>query len=255
MTAILASLILFTQTTTAQQSMSEQEFKNMLTETLKKNPDLIMDILRSHSSEVLAIAQQGSIEKKKAELLKQWEKDSKKNKKIKLNNRPIKGDPNAPILIAVFSDFTCPYCSKTAQKIEEALLDHPTQIKFVFKHHPLESHQYSELAAKYFVATTLQSEAKAWELYKEMFQNREQLTEKGESFILPLIKKLKLDENRLKKDLQSSQVKKIISEDLEDAKNLNFSGAPYLLVNNLVIAGAPSKEVLDLAISEAIRYK
>ncbi len=237
------------------QSMNEQEFKLMLQRALKENPDLVMNVLREHSAEVLDIAQQGNEEKKKPYLLNKWKEEAKVSKPIKIENRPMKGDPNAPVLIAVFSDFSCPHCAKASRVIEEALVSYPTKVRFIFKHRLVKGYEHSRLAAEYFVAASMQDEYKAWALYKGLYDGREQLIEKGEKFIIPLAQKVGLDTAKLSKDAASAKVKKIIDEDMEEAKSFGFDGAPYVLVNNLVLEGAPSTTTLNLAIDEALKLK
>ena len=77
----------------------------------------------------------------------------------------------------------------------------------------------------------------------------------GEDFLAEQARQVNLDVGQLQKDLNSSQVNKILSEDREEAKRFGFDGTPYIMVNNLVIAGAPSEEVLNLAIDEAYKLK
>lgn len=252
---VFTLLFVFSPLKLSAQSMNEQEFKAMLAKVLRENPDLVMSVLRAHSSEVLSIAQQGGFEKRKTDLLEQWKKDARQNKKINAANRPIKGSANAPVLITAFSDFTCPYCAKAALTIDQALLNNPAKLRFVFKHRPLEAHPNSELASRYFIAASLQSDAKAWELYKKFFNNREKIMGSGEDFLAEQARQVNLDVGQLQKDLNSSQVNKILSEDREEAKRFGFDGTPYIMVNNLVIAGAPSEEVLNLAIDEAYSLK
>lgn len=253
---LFAAALMFAPVKLAQaQSLSEGEFKAMLQRTLKENPDLVMDILKEHSEQVLDIAQQGNEEKKKPYLQNKWKEDAKISKAIKIENRPTKGDPNAPVLIAVFSDFSCPHCAKASRVIEEALVNFPTKVRFVFKHRLVKGYEHSRLATEYFVAASMQNDLKAWALYKGMYDGREQLIEKGEKFLIPLAKSIGLDTAQLAKDAKSAKVKKIIDEDMEEAKKFGFDGAPYVLVNNLVLEGAPSSNILNFAIEEALRLK
>ena len=253
--ALAVVLNLSTVTPALAQSLSEQEFKTMLQRALKDNPDLVMNVLREHSAEVLDIAQQGNEEKKKPYLLNKWKEEAKVSKPIKVENRPTKGDPNAPVLIAVFSDFSCPHCAKASRVIEEALVSYPTKVRFIFKHRLVKGYEHSRLAAEYFVAASMQDEYKAWALYKGLYDGREQLIEKGEKFIVPLAKSVGLDTSKLAQDAASAKVKKIIDEDMEEAKKFGFDGAPYVMVNNLVLEGAPSPTTLNLAIDEALKLK
>ena len=161
----------------------------------------------------------------------------------------------ATIDTALGIECNCSYCAKAALTIDQALLNNPAKLRFVFKHRPLEAHPNSELASRYFIAASLQSDAKAWELYKKFFNNREKIMGSGEDFLAEQARQVNLDVGQLQKDLNSSQVNKILSEDREEAKRFGFDGTPYIMVNNLVIAGAPSEEVLNLAIDEAYKLK
>ena len=233
----------------------ESEFKTMLQKVLRENPDLVMDVLRQNPVEVLDIAQLGNEEKKKPQLLAQWKEDVKKPKVIKLENRPMRGAPNAPVLIVAFSDFSCPHCARASQVIDDALVNYPTKVKFVFKHRPLKSHQYSRIAAQYFIAASMQSDIKAWALYHGLYEGRDELITKGEDFIKPLAQRVGLDMEKLSADLNSEQVTKILEEDMQEATEFGFDGAPYLLLNNLVLAGAPSPNIMEYGIDEAMRLK
>ena len=233
----------------------ELEFKQMLAKVLKENPDLVMDVLRKQPLEVLRIAQQGNEERKKQALKAQWKEDAKKPKIFKIENRPMRGAPNAPVLIAVYSDFSCPHCARASLVIEDFLINNPTKAHFVFKHRPLSSHKYSRIASLYFIAASMQNDIKAWALYKGLYAGREELMEKGEEFIIPLAQKVGLDMDRLKADVNSAQALRILEEDMAEAKEFGFDGAPYILLNNLVLAGAPSPEILAAGVEEAMRYK
>jgi len=233
----------------------ESEFKLMLAKVLKENPDLVMDVLREQPVEVLRIAQAGNEERKKQALKSQWDEDAKKPKIFKIENRPMKGAPNAPVLIAAYSDFCCPHCARASLVIDDFLINNPTKVHFIFKHRPLASHQYSRIAAQYFIAASMQNDIKAWALYKGLYAGREELMEKGEEFIIPLAEQVGLDMDKLKADLNSAQVLRILDEDMAEAKEFGFDGAPYILVNNLVLAGAPSTEILAFAVEEALKHK
>lgn len=233
----------------------ESEFKLMLAKTIKENPHIVMDVLREDPVKVLEIAQQGNEERKKRALRSQWEVDAKEPKKVALENRPMRGSPDAPVRIVVFSDFCCPYCARAAQVVDEFMINNPTKVNFVFKHRPLSSFKYSRIASQYFIAASLQNEPKAWALYKGLYAGREELMEKGEEFIIQLAGEVGLDMDKLKADVNAPQVIQILEEDLKEAKEFGFSGAPYILLNNLVIAGSPSPSILSFGVDEAIRLK
>ena len=51
----------------------------------------------------------------------------------------VRGEPNAPLQIVVFTDFECPFCRESHHTIREALEPFSGQYHLVYKHYPLSS--------------------------------------------------------------------------------------------------------------------
>jgi len=90
---------------------------------------------------------------------------------------PFRGKAEAPVTIVEFSDFQCPYCSRGADLIEQLLTKYPDDVKFVFKHRPLEDiHPWAKPAA---IAASCAAEQKPeafWTLHDAYFENQKDLT-------------------------------------------------------------------------------
>jgi protein-disulfide isomerase len=68
---------------------------------------------------------------------------------VKINsNDAIKGNPNAPITIAEFSDFQCPFCSRVNPTIKKIFETYGNKVRVVFKHNPLPFHKDAPLASE-----------------------------------------------------------------------------------------------------------
>lgn len=230
---------------------SPQINASQIQKILQDNPNLILDILRQNSEAVLDIAQQGSNLRRKHNLEAQWQEDMDKKKDVKLADRPVWGNPKAPVQIVAFSDFSCHYCEQASKTIDAIMKDYGPDVSFVFKHLPLDDKGPGAQASIWFIAIAQQNEPAAWEFYKTMYANRDRLLGEGEPFIKETAQKLNLDMKRLEKDLQSKKVKEIMSQDQEDAQKLGVEGTPYFLVNNLVIRGALPLELFKTAVDMA----
>lgn len=231
---------------------SSGDLENQLRQLLQKNPNLVLDVLRQNSEAVLDIAQQGSNLRRKHNLEAQWQEDMKKSKTVKLDNRPVLGNPDAPVKIIGFSDFTCHFCQQASKTVDSLLKEYGDKVAFVFKHLPLDEKGAGGAASAYFVAIAQQDENKAWDFYRVMYDNRDQLQGEGEAFAKSAAKDLGVDMKRLQKDLQSRKVKDILAQDQEDGQKLGVEGTPYFLVNDLVIRGALPLELFRDAIDMAI---
>ena len=247
----LLCLLLGTATACAA-SHSEDEFARLLRQTLKKHPEIVLDILRDHSENVLDIAQQGSNVRRKKNMENQWREDLKQPKSVITANRPMLGPANAPVTIIAFSDFTCPYCQQAAEVLDRIIQARPQDVKFIFKHMPYGKDNPARLASEYFVAASFQNERAPWLLYKKFFAEPEKLSSEAQNFIAKVAEQAGLDMKKLAADLKNKKLNAIIEEDMADAKKLNVEGTPYFLVNNLTVRGAISYDLFNAAVDMAL---
>lgn len=232
-------------------TVPQADLEAALQQLLQERPDIILEVLRRNSEAVLDIAQQGSNLRRKHNLESQWREDIKKDKNVRLADRPVLGKPDAKVKVVAFSDFTCHFCEMAAKNIDALRNEYGDDIALVFKHLPLDEKGPGGTASSYFIAIALQSEPKAWEFYKAMYGNRERLLAEGEPFVKKTAQSLGVDMKRLQKDLSSKKVKEILSQDQEDGQKLGVEGTPYFLVNNLVVRGAVPLELFRAAIDMA----
>lgn len=230
---------------------SRPELEAAVQKLLQERPDLVLEVLRRNSEAVLDIAQQGSNLRRKHNLEAQWREDMKKEKKVRIEDRPILGKPDAKVKIIAFSDFSCHYCEQASKNVDELRKEFGDDVALVFKHLPLDEKGPGATASAYFVAITMQSEPKAWQFYDAMYANRDKLMAEGDSFIKKTAQDLGLDMKKLQKDLQSRHVKEILAQDQEDAQKLGVEGTPYFLVNNLVVRGAVPLDLFRAAVEMA----
>ncbi len=256
--AIAALMLVFAFAATTYcgaEQISNSAIEAALKKILADNPNIILDVLRQNSEAVLDIAQQGSNLRRKHNLESQWREDMKKDKKVRLKDRPVLGAKDAHVQIVAFSDFTCHFCEQASKNVEALMKDYPNDLALVFKHLPLDEKGPGGLASAYFVAIGMQDQKKAWDFYKTMFANRERLLSEGEPFVKSTAQDLGVDMKKLQKDLQGSKLKAIMAEDQEDAQKLGVEGTPYFLVNNLVIRGALPRELFKAAIDMSLAKK
>lgn len=232
-------------------AVPQAELEAAIQKLLQDRPDIVLEVLRRNSEQVLEIAQEGANLRRRHNLEAQWRDDLKKPKQVRVQGRPVLGNPDAKVKIIAFSDFSCHFCAQASQNIEELRKEFGDDIALVFKHLPLDEKGPGGIASSYFIAIAMQSEPKAWEFYKAMYDNREKLLAEGEPFIKKTAQNLGLDMKKLQKDLRSKRVYEILAEDQEDGQKLGIEGTPYFLVNNLVVRGAIPVELFRSAIEMA----
>lgn len=244
-------IVLFASSLAHAAAIPQDELEAAVRKLLRSQPDIILEVLRNNSEAVLDIAQQGSNLRRKHNLEAQWREDMKKEKKVRLEGRPVLGKADAPVKIIAFSDFTCHFCEQASKNLEALRNEYGDDIALVFKHLPLDEKGPGGLASAYFVAIAQQNEGKAWDFYREMYANRDKLLAEGEPFIKSAVQKLGLDMKKLQRDLKGKRVEEVLREDQEDGQKLGVEGTPYFLVNNLVVRGAVPADIFRSAIDMA----
>jgi protein-disulfide isomerase len=152
---------------------------------------------------------------------------------IEIGGSPTKGPKDATIKIIEFSDFECPYCSQGQKNVEEVLKQFPGKVSLTFKNLPLEFHKNALPAAK--AALAADKQGKFWDFHDELFANQRTL---NDEFYEKTAKKLNLDVDKFKKDMESEEVKKQIESDSADAKKAGAAGTPMFVVNGVKLRGA-----------------
>lgn len=87
------------------------------------------------------------------------------------------GEPHAPITIVEYGDFECPSCRVAAATPYLLLERYPSQVRFIYRHFPLEeAHPYALLAAEASEAAAAQG--KFWAMHDVLFRYQTHLKER-----------------------------------------------------------------------------
>jgi protein-disulfide isomerase len=143
-----------------------------------------------------------------------------------LTDAPTKGPENAPVTIAVFSDFECAYCARLPKILDQVAAEYPAEVKIAFKHYPLRSHDFAIPAAQAAVAA--QQQGKFWEFHDRLFEHFNELDEER---IQKAVKELGLDGARFEKDRKAERTQRIIEADRREGYQAGVSGTPAMFIN------------------------
>ena len=152
---------------------------------------------------------------------------------VDVSKSPIRGNPNAKILIVEFSDFQCPYCGRATQTVDQLLKDYPNDVKVAFKNFPLPFHNMARPAAHAALAAGRQG--KFYEMHDKLFANQENLND--EAFVR-FASELGLNLDKFKSDLKDPALDKQIDEDSALADKLGIQGTPGFIVGGIQVRGA-----------------
>jgi protein-disulfide isomerase len=101
---------------------------------------------------------------------------------ISIEGAPTKGDPVAPVVIVMYTDYQCPYCARFERETLPILVrDYidTGKVRLVVRHHPLEAiHPLAFEAA--LAATCAGHQGRFWEVHERLFERQKALD--AESF-------------------------------------------------------------------------
>lgn len=204
-------------------------------EAIKKDPKGFFEAVEEAQNSFREVAQKEQENKMMEELEENFKNPLQP---VLADNRAYWGPKEAPVTIVEYSDFECPYCSRGFQVVRELKEKYGDKVRVLYKHLPLENiHPNAMLAAKMFEAIALQSAELAYKFHDKLFENQRQLSG-GEKYMTEVAKELKVDMGRLKKDLASEEISKVIAADVEEAGKFNITGTPGFIVNGVALRGA-----------------
>ncbi len=166
---------------------------------------------------------------------------------ISLKDTPVRGDPNAPVVVVEYADYECQYCQQIQPVLVKLEADFKGKIAFAYKDAPLPMHANAQKAAE--SARCAGAQGRYWEYHDLLFGKNE--------YQLPKLKEyarfLKLDGVAFDKCLDSGAQGGLVKLQLAEAQALGIPGTPAFFVNGRFITGAVSYDSLRQVIEEELR--
>lgn len=244
--AAVAALTLVVASVSAWAKPSKEEIQ----EVLKKNPDILLDVLKENRKQLFDIVEtaaqeeQARRQKEQEEAAKKEFDDAFKNpKKPEITGKTrIRGNKDAKYTLVEYSDFQCPYCGRGYQTVETLRKKYGGNLRFIYKNMPLPFHPMAMPAAKWFEAVAIQSPEKSWLFHDKLFENQDKLSE---DFLKQTVKSLGLNVDKAEKDAASKTVADKIESDIKEGHEMGFDGTPGFLLNGVPVKGAYPVEYFD----------
>jgi len=147
---------------------------------------------------------------------------------VSLAAMEIRGDPNASIVLIVYSDFQCPFCGKFAREtlpaLESKYVD-TGKVRLAFRHRPLtQIHPFAMKASE--AAECARRQGKFWSMHDQLFSHQNDLDTAG---LLTRARDVGLDERTFQHCLGGEATGRVL-QDSEDAAKLGVFGTPAFMV-------------------------
>ena len=193
--------------------INKENIDTIIKKFLKKNPEFLKSTLDNYKV---------SLENKQKQHAINLLKDI---------NNPGVFSKQANITIYEFFDYNCGYCKSVVRTIMDVLSE-DKKINFVFVEFPILSEQ-SYFAAKAALASKNQN------LYNKFHISLMKINGRvNEEKVFSTAKKIGLDIDQLKKDINSPEIEQQLVKNREIAKLLGLNGTPAFIIGNIIYPGA-----------------
>jgi protein-disulfide isomerase len=150
---------------------------------------------------------------------------------INISGSPFRGPADAPVAVAVFTDFQAPAGIRLAPVLEQVRGEYPEQVKLVYKNFPLKNkNRFGGRAA--VAALAAERQGKFWEFYDLLFANYQGLNQKK---IEELAENLGLDVERFKNDMRDTRLLAKIRQDMAEGAMAGVRMPPAVFVNGRMV--------------------
>lgn len=223
----------FAQQSTPLGDAEEAAIRALILETIRDNPEVIVDTLRAYQDQQAADEEAGR-RAAIAALRDVLQSDP---------NAGSLGNPEGDTVIVEFFDYNCPYCKRAAPEVAGLIADDP-DLRVVMREWPILG-QESEVAARASLAARAQGKYAAFHAALMAQQRANEVT------IRRAAEEAGLDLDRLQADMKEPEVEAHIARSRELATQLGITGTPTFIIGDGLVPGFAEKAQLAAVIAEA----
>jgi len=169
---------------------------------------------------------------------------------IELGNAPIRGPKDAKVTIVEWAGFQWPFCARVHPTLEQIAKEYGGKVRFAFKHLPLSMHRKARAAHE--ASEAAHRQGKFWEMHDRIFDNPKDLSPEA---YLRYAKEIGLNIDQYNRDITSSSVRKVVDDDLAQARELGVTGTPSFFINGRFLSGAQPYASFARLIDEELAKK
>jgi protein-disulfide isomerase len=137
------------------------------------------------------------------------------------------GPADAPVVVVEYGDFECPNCKQAASAVEMLLKRFEGQVRFVYRHYPLEQvHPNAVTAAE--AAECAGAQGRFWEMHRLLFDNQGALEL---DHLNSYAQRLGLDMNRYAQEMVDHAYLERVRGDIDSGRKSGVRATPGFFIN------------------------
>ena len=168
---------------------------------------------------------------------------------LEMERSPFRGPAQAKVTIVEFSNFHCSYCVKSWKNMKELLEKYPQDIKYVFKHFPLQSNGKARELSEMVAAVQMGNNEAFWVIHDFFFSDEGQAIINNDREQLRLrieiiLKQKGFDAKAFQTALNTGDGKARVEEDVAIGAKIGVNATPSTVINgNFVRWPLPEKTI------------
>jgi protein-disulfide isomerase len=163
----------------------------------------------------------------------------------------VRGNLQADITLVEFSDFECPFCSRFHPTAQQALTEYGNDIRWVYKHFPLDSiHPQARPASEASECVWEQKgDAGFWEFADAMFENQGLLSS---SYYVAVATDIGVNVSQFENCVSQRTYQDKVEQQYQQGLQAGVAGTPGSFVNGIPVRGAVPYEQLQSIIESQL---
>jgi protein-disulfide isomerase len=167
--------------------------------------------------------------------------------KIDVTGRPVRGNPNAKVIVVNYDDLQCPFCSRMHSTLmQEILPEYGDRIKIVYKDFPLSMHPWAIHSANNANCLAAENGTAFWEFADYVHANQKAISSgqdvqkakvELDRIALDTGKKHDADMTRLQACIKA-QSDGVLKASMAEGESLGLNATPTLFINGQKLEGA-----------------
>lgn len=165
-------------------------------------------------------------------------------------------EDTAAITITEYSDYECPACGYFYPIVKKLKDKYGDQIKMNYKFFPLNSHQFSALAAR--AAQAAKNQGKFLEMHNKLFENQKRWSQSGDPtpMFVNFARDLGLDIEQFKNDLNAAETQRTVMEQKKEGQMQGVRSTPTFFIGDEMLSSLPRNFAeFDQVVQEHLNQK
>ncbi len=232
--ALLAAFLSLVPLAATADELDEARVRELVYEAIRDRPEIIveaLELLQQRDREQQVAAAQSLLSDQRSLL----ERDP---------NAPVLGNPDGDVTVVEFFDYNCPFCKRAMPEVQ-GLLEDDRNVRLVYREWPILG-EGSVFAARAALASRKQGKYEEFHTALMGLKGRVE-----EASVLRMAKKIGLDVDQLRTDMEAPEVEAHIATSMQLAQTLGFNGTPSFVIGDARVPGFVEQASLQSFVDES----